>query len=45
LKLLRPDDVPSRKNDKEKPKLIVPETANKPIPVIREPVADVKKIK
>ena len=45
LKLLRPDDVPSRKNDKEKPKLIVPETVNKPIPVIREPVADVKKIK
>ena len=45
LKLLRPDDVPSRKNDKEKPKLIVPETANKPIPVIREPVAEVKKIK
>ena len=38
LKLLRPDDIPSRKKEKEQPKLILPKKATQPIPVIREPV-------
>jgi hypothetical protein len=45
LKLLRPDDVPSRKNVNEKPKLIVPKAANKPIPIIREPIPEANKRK
>ena len=45
LKLLRPDDVPSRNKNNEKPKLILPETVTKPIPVIREPVAEQKNSK
>ena len=45
FKLLRPDDIPNRKNVNEKPKLIVPKAANKPIPIIREPIPEANKRK
>ena len=45
FKLLRPDDIPNRKNVNEKPKLIVPKAANIPIPIIREPIPEANKRK
>lgn len=40
LKLLRPDDIPTRKKDADQPELILPKKATQPIPVIREPVPE-----
>ena len=40
LKLLRPDDIPTRKKKGDEPKLILPRKATQPIPVIREPVPE-----
>jgi len=45
MKLLRPDDIPSLKNNNDKPKLILPKATTNPIPVIREPFPDVNKSK
>ena len=43
MKLLRPDDIPSLKNNNDKPKLILPKATTNPIPVIREPFPDANK--
>ncbi|MDD9867493.1 MAG: hypothetical protein OXS32_14205, partial [Verrucomicrobiales bacterium] len=40
LKLLRPDDIPTKKKDNDQPELILPKKATQPIPIIQEPVPE-----
>ena len=40
LKLLRPDDIPTKKKDNAQPELILPKKATQPIPIIQEPVPE-----
>ena len=40
LKLLRPDDIPTKKKANDQPELILPKKATQPIPIIQEPVPE-----